>query len=175
MEVSIFFKRGFVIHLLVMNQLLFPMRRSLLIIALLYLGVISGRSQVVPTPQSFLGYRLGSRFTTHDKIVAYFREVARVAPDRMLLKEYGRTYEGRPLLLAFIASPENLRRLETIRQNNLRLAGILRDGVAADENGPVIVWLSYNVHGNEPASSEAAMKTLFELVNGPTGDGDEVR
>jgi hypothetical protein len=171
MEVSIFFKRGFVIHLLVMNQLLFPMRKSPLIIALLFLGVISVRGQVVPTPQSFLGYPLGSRFTTHDKIVAYFREVARVAPDRMLLKEYGRTYEGRPLELAFIASPENLRRLEAIRQNNLRLAGMLRDGVAADEGGPVIVWLSYNVHGNEPASSEAAMKTLYTLVSGGAGSG----
>jgi hypothetical protein len=38
--------------------------------------------------------------------------------------------------------------------------------VAADQSGPVIVWLSYNVHGNEPASSEAAMKTLYALVGG---------
>ena len=35
-----------------MNQLLFPMRKSPLIIALLFLGVISVRGQVVPTPQS---------------------------------------------------------------------------------------------------------------------------
>src|SRR6185312_7501921 len=32
-------------------------------------------------------------------------------------------------------------------------------------NAPAIVWLSYNVHGNEPASSEAAMQTLFDLVD----------
>ena len=75
----------------------------------------------------------------------------------------------------FVGSPENLQRLEAIRQNNLRLAGVLKDGAAADEHGPVIVWLSYNVHGNEPASSEAAMKTLYELVSGGRGGGDEVR
>jgi hypothetical protein len=125
----------------------------------------------VMSPDAFLGYPLGSHFTPHNKIVAYFRQVAVAAPDRMLLEQYGKTYEGRPLLLAYIASPENLRRLEAIRMNNLRLAGILRDGVAADENGPVIVWLSYNVHGNEPASSEAAMKTLYTLVGG-TSSGD---
>jgi Zinc carboxypeptidase len=129
-------------------------------------GVSPAAATGVPSPDAFLGYRLGSHFTPHDKIVAYFRQVAGVATDRMLLAPYGKTYEGRPLLLAYIASPENLHRLEAIRLNNLRLAGILHDGVAADQNGPVIVWLSYNVHGNEPASSEAAMKTLFALVGG---------
>ena len=127
-----------------------------------------------PSPDVFLGYPLGSHFTPHDKIVAYFRQVARSVPDRMLLKEYGKTYEGRPLLLAFIASPENLRRLEAIRLNSLRLAGVVHDSVAADEGGPVIVWLSYNVHGNEPASSEAAMKTLYALVGAGSGGGGGV-
>jgi hypothetical protein len=158
-----------------MSHLLLRIKVRLLFISLLFIVVDGVFGQEVPTPQQFLGYALGSHFTSHDKIVGYFREVAKRASDRMLLKEYGRTYEGRPLLLAYIASPENLNRLESIRQNNLRVAGILHDGVAADESGPVIVWLSYNVHGNEPASSEAAMKTLYELVSGPTGEGDEVR
>jgi hypothetical protein len=147
----------------------------LLYISFLIFVVVGVRGQEVQSPQQFLGYPLGSHFTPHDKIVAYFREVAKEAPDRMLLKEYGRTYEGRPLLLAFIGTPANLQRLEAIRQNNLRLAGVLKDGVAADEHGPVIVWLSYNVHGNEPASSEAAMKTMYELVSGGRGDGDEMQ
>ena len=124
-----------------------------------------------PSPEAYLGYSLGQHFTPHDRIVGYFREVARTAPGQMLLEQYGKTYEGRPLLLAYIASPENLRRLEAIRMNNLRLAGIVHDGTAPDENGPVIVWLSYNVHGNEPSSSEAAMKTLYALVNPSAGEG----
>ena len=35
----------------------------------------------------------------------------------------------------------------------------------ADINSPAIVWLSYNIHGNEPASTEAAMKVLYALVD----------
>jgi murein tripeptide amidase MpaA len=31
-------------------------------------------------------------------------------------------------------------------------------------NKKAIVWLSYNIHGNETSSSEAAMRTLHELV-----------
>jgi hypothetical protein len=156
-----------------MSQILLPVKKRLLSISLLFMVVFGAQGQEVPSPRQFLGYALGSHFTPHDKIVAYFREVAKAARDGMLLKEYGKTYEGRPLLLAFIGTPENIRRLEAIRLNNLRLAGVLHDGVAADEGGPVIVWLSYNVHGNEPASSEAAMKTLYTLISG--GGDDEVR
>jgi len=146
------------------------LQKCVLFCCLLILS-FGGRSQQVPSPEAFLGYPLGSRFTTHDKIVAYFREAARAASGSMLLEQYGKTYEGRPLLLAYIASPENLKRLESIRLNNLRLAGIVHDGTAPDENGPAIVWLSYNVHGNEPASSEAAMKTLYVLLT--NGEGGE--
>jgi hypothetical protein len=81
------------------------------------------------------------------------------------LEQYGTTNEGRPLILLYVTSPENLSRLEAIRQNNLRLAGMTPDKMAPDEKGPAIVWLSYNVHGNETSSSEAALLTLYELVN----------
>jgi len=145
-------------------------QKCVLLYCFLFLSY-SGRSQQVPSPEAYLGYPLGSHFTTHDKIVAYFREAARAASGSMLLEQYGKTYEGRPLLLAYIASPENLKRLESIRLNNLRLAGIVHDGTAPDENGPVIVWLSYNVHGNEPSSSEAAMKTLYALLTNGEGGG----
>src|SRR6186713_266576 len=122
-------------------------------------------SQSPPSPEAFLGYKLGDHFTQHYKIVNYFKAVAQALPAQVAIEQYGETYEGRPLLLAFIASPENLQRLEAIRLNNLRLAGVAHDKGAADEGMPVIVWLSYNVHGNEPSSSEAAMKTIYELVN----------
>jgi hypothetical protein len=122
-------------------------------------------AQTIPSPENFLGYSLGSHFTPHFKIVNYFKKIAETAPDMVKLEQYGETSEGRPLLLAYIASPENLKRLESIRINNLRLSGLTKDKMLPDENMPAIVWLSYNVHGNEAASSEAAMKTIYELVN----------
>ena len=130
----------------------------------LLLSACCSFAQRPPSPEEFLGYPLGAHFTPHHTVVSYFQAVAQAIPGQMKLEQYGTTYEGRPLLLAFVASPENMRRLEEIRQNNLRLAGVVQDG-KADEHAPVIVWLSYNVHGNEPASSEAAMKMLYEMVN----------
>ncbi len=116
------------------------------------------------SPDEFLGYELGTRFTPHHKIVDYFNQAAQSMPGMVKLEKYGETSEGRPLLLAYVTSTSNFSKLEEIRKNNLRLAGLLNDK-PADLNGSSIVWLSYNVHGNEPSSSEAAMKTLYELLN----------
>ena len=46
-----------------------------------------------------------------------------------------------------------------------RLAHIAKDKMAPTTDAPAVLWLSYNVHGNEPSSSEAAMRTLFELAD----------
>lgn len=151
---------------------LWPGRSSLL--WGLLLSACCSYSQTVPSPGAFLGYPLGARFTPHHHVVDYFMAVAAAAPDRVKVERYGATYEGRPLLLAYITSPDNLRRLEAIRKNNLRLAGVLKDSVAPDERAPVIVWLSYNVHGNEPASTEAAMKMLYELAAPATAQGKDL-
>lgn len=116
----------------------------------------------VPSPKQFLGYELGDKYTPHYKIVDYFRAVAAAVPGMVRMEQYGETNEGRPLMLAFVSAPENIRQLEQIRQANIA-ATALQNGSAG--NDKAIVWLSYNVHGNEPSSSEAAMKTLFALVD----------
>src|ERR1700749_3682293 len=81
----------------------------------------------VKSPDQFLGYKLGARYTPHFNIVNYCRQVAEEAPDIVKLEQYGTTNEGRPLLLLYVTSPGNLARLEDIRQNNLRLAGMTAD------------------------------------------------
>jgi hypothetical protein len=142
------------------------MHRKFLALAVLALLIVSANAQnSLQSPEQYLGYKLGDRYTPHYKIVNYFSAVASALPSMMKLEKYGETYEGRPLMLAFVSSAENMQRLEAIRMNNMRLALQARDRMAPNEDAPVIVWLSYNVHGNEPSSSEAAMKTLYELVN----------
>ena len=119
-------------------------------------------AQDLQSPEKFLGYKLGDQFTPHHRIIEYFKYVAQSSKNIKLI-QYGSTNEGRPLIAVFIASDENIGRLEEIRQNNLRLAGLSNSSPIT--NAPVICWLSYNVHGNEPASSEASMQTLYDLIN----------
>ncbi|WP_121354652.1 M14 family metallopeptidase [Flavisolibacter nicotianae] len=116
----------------------------------------------VPSPEQFLGYKIGTRFTPHFRIVDYYKAVAAASPSTVKLQQYGTTNEGRPLLVAFVSSAGNLANLETIRTNNLAVVNKTGTYPAGQ---PAIVWLSYNVHGNEPSSSEAAMLTLYALVD----------
>ncbi len=119
----------------------------------------------VQSPEQFLGYKIGQRYSPHFKVVGYFKQVAERNSAMVKMEQYGETNEGRPLFLTFISTPENISNLEKIRLNSLRMAGQSPDKMAPTEQTPAIVWLSYNVHGNETSSSEAAMLTLWELVN----------
>ncbi|WP_243664151.1 M14 family zinc carboxypeptidase [Rhodothermus marinus] len=135
-------------------------RRACLLVALGLAPALA--AQPLQSPEEFLGYPPGARFTPHHRVVDYFEYVARTSP-RVQLVQYGETYEGRPLLLAVISSPENLARIEALREDNLRRAG--RMPGTPDPDGPVFVWLSYNVHGNEAVSTEAALLTLYALAH----------
>ena len=132
--------------------------KFLFIIAFLSFGSII--SQTLQTPSQFLGYEIGSRFTRHHKVIDYFKYVSKNSSN-VELEKYGETNEHRPLYVSYISSKENILHLENIRKSNLSQTGI----IAGDSNNKIsIVWLSYNVHGNEASSTEAAMLTIYELV-----------
>ncbi len=76
----------------------------------------------------------------------------------MQLHEYGKTNEQRPLLLAYISSAANMSNIEAIREEHLKSTS----GTGSSDKA--IVWLSYNVHGNESVSTEASMQTIYELL-----------
>ncbi|MFY8023961.1 MAG: M14 family metallopeptidase [Sediminibacterium sp.] len=127
---------------------------------------VAAIAQSVPSPEQFLGYKVGTRFTRHHRIVDYVKTIAGARPDMVKVEKYGETNEGRELMLAFVSTPENMQKLEQIRINNLRMAGLAKDKAAPQtENAPAIVWLSYNVHGNEASSSEAFLLTIHALTD----------
>lgn len=137
---------------------------SLLVMAT---GVRDAAVAQVKSPDDFLGYTLGSRFTATDKVVDYFKYLAGRDKNIKLIS-YGKTYEGRELLVAVISSRENMERLEQIRMENLALSKATKMELRPGKQ-PAVLWLSYNVHGNEASSSETAMKTLFALSDGAKG------
>ena len=116
----------------------------------------------IPTPEQFLGYPIGSRYTRHDRLVDYFRELARVS-DKVSVKEIGRSYEDRPLIAVVVTSAQNQGNLESLRAAHARLVDP-RATAADPARVPVVVGLYYSVHGNETSSGEAAMLTAYYLV-----------
>lgn len=117
------------------------------------------------SPAHFLGYEIGTLYTPYNKVVDYFNYVAQQVPQFVRLQKYGESNEGRPLYLAFVSSENNIKSLESIRINNLRLAKQAKDNIEGSLIAPSIVWLSYNVHGNETSSTEAALMALYTLAS----------
>ncbi|WKV12719.1 M14 family metallopeptidase [Marivirga harenae] len=126
-------------------------------------------AQNLQSPEEKLGYALGDKFTFHHQVVDYFKYLSENS-DQMILLKYGETYEGRPLYYAVISSEENMQKLEEIKASNISQTGL--NGALRAGNEKAIVWLSYNIHGNEASSTEAAMKTAYELLSGGM-DGQE--
>ncbi|MDR6195035.1 M14 metallopeptidase family protein [Siphonobacter sp. SORGH_AS_0500] len=122
------------------------------------------------SPKEFLGYEPGTtRCTPHYRVLAYFEYLAQQFPKQIKLQNYGTSYENRPLMVAVLASEENFPQLETIRTNHLKSIGLM-EGSASGKSVP-ISWMSYNIHGNENVSSEAAMIVAYNLLK---GDSKEV-
>lgn len=136
-----------------------------------HLAGIGWKPPICPEPACF-SPTATVPYTEPHQIVAYFQAVA-AASDRVLVEEYGRTYEHRPLIYAIVSAPENLMRLEAIRQANLQLSedpGSVSD--AALTRMPVVAYMGYSIHGNEASGSEAALLVLYYLAaaRGPAID-----
>lgn len=140
---------------------------TVLAAATVVLFLVPQASAQLKSPAAFFGYELGERFTPHYRVADYVEHVA-AESDLVEIFKYGETNEHRPLYMLVVSDlPEGQAR-EDARVKNLALTGLGDGGVGkidvSDDMRP-IVWLSYNVHGNESVSTEAAMKVLFDLAD----------
>src|SRR5229473_6140529 len=122
-------------------------RRFFILIALIAVPAFAQ----VPTPDEYLGYKLGDRFTPYARILDYFNELAKRSP-LITVRQFGGSYEHRPLVLAVITSAKNRAALDSLRQNVVSLADPATTAPAraaeVARSTPAIVWLAYGVHGD---------------------------
>jgi hypothetical protein len=121
----------------------------------------------IPTLRSVLGYDFGEQITRHSAMEQYVEALAK-SSSKIKVQKIGETYEGRALYYLIISSPENMARLEELRQANLKLADSRK--ISSDDadriihNNPVFVGLSYSVHGAEHSGSETALALAYYLI-----------
>jgi Zinc carboxypeptidase len=116
----------------------------------------------IPSPETFLGYPIGTQHTRHDQIVAYLTKLAELS-DRASITTYGETHEHRKLVILTVTTSENLNNLDAIKAEHLKFVNPNLNPTNYSDV-PIFVQLGYNVHGNEPSSSEAALLTAYTLV-----------
>lgn len=113
------------------------------------------------SPAQFLP-NYGTQVSYYHQLEAYFAHLVQNS-DLITHKPYGQTTQERNLSAYYISTPDNLADIESIRKYHLHLIGLGEKTTVV--NDKVIVWLSFNVHGNEIGAAESAMQVAYELVN----------
>lgn len=124
----------------------------------------------LPSPQSILGFTPGSDRTIADwkEITNYFARLDS-ASERISVLNIGESTKGRPLFVAFISAPENIRDLDKYKEIQARLADPRTVSTEAErsrliQNGKTVVAISCSIHSDEVVASQMSMQLAFELA-----------
>jgi len=133
----------------------------------------------VPSPDSVLGYPLGSRPTRYDEAINYLRVLSDMSP-RVEMIEIGRTYEGRTLYTFIVSHEDNIAQRESIRADLARLTRPNLDGTIPGEQDivsgtPAVAWMGYSIHGDEISGVDAALWTAYHLAAATDEDTRRIR
>jgi Zinc carboxypeptidase len=145
-----------------------PCLTVLLVLALTFATTASAQ---VPTPESFFGFRMGTdgQLAGWPDILRYFETVGKTS-DRVRILEMGTTTEGRRMIAAIVTAPENIAKLEAIREANQKLSdprGLTEEQareIASTQK--VVVAIGCSIHASEIAATQTANELLYELATG---------
>ncbi|GAB5475264.1 MAG: M14 family metallopeptidase [Maribacter sp.] len=116
--------------------------------------------QTIPTPKEIIGHEVGEWHVTHDKLMFYMQTLA-AASDRISIENRGATFEGRPILLLTITTPENHQNIDQIRKEHL---AITENGTIPVDDMPIVVYQGFSIHGNEPSGANAGLAYAYYLA-----------
>jgi hypothetical protein len=146
------------------------------LLALLLFVALPAFSAPVPTPKEHLGYEPGADYQLADykDLTGYFQKLAQ-SSDRIKLIEFGKTSEGRPMYLAIISSPENLKRLDEFKAMNAKMAlgsATPEEAAKIAREGKAIVWIDSGLHATEVAPAQHSFELAYKML---TDESDETR
>ena len=127
-------------------------------------------AQQIPTPEAFFGFRMGTdrKLARWDKMVDYYHMLEEMS-QRIKVENMGTTTLDNPFLALYISSPDNLARLEEIRQHNATLSdprGVAQADIdRAMAEGKAVVVQSMGLHSTEVAASQMAVELIYDMVS----------
>lgn len=126
-------------------------------------------ARAIPTPESFLGFKLGAdeKLATYDQSIAYLRKLAAASPSIKLV-EAGKTTGGRTMYFALVSDPANLARLDRLREIAQRLAhpGAMTEAEARAlaREGRAFVHIDGGCHATEVAGAQMVPQLAYDLL-----------
>ncbi|MFB3826886.1 MAG: M14 metallopeptidase family protein [Bryobacteraceae bacterium] len=122
------------------------------------------------TPDQFFGFRLGAdrKIARWDRIVEYYRVLEKESGGKLKVVDMGPSTMGNPFLLVIVSAPQNMARLDRLREVNARISdprgleeAAVRKLVA---EGRVVVCQSMSLHATEIGGTQMAPELAYDLV-----------
>ncbi|MFQ5571266.1 MAG: M14 metallopeptidase family protein [Rhodothermales bacterium] len=149
------------------------------LLALFLLTVPAAVGQPVPAPSDVFGFEPGDDYKLADygQVQDYLEQLD-AASDRVQMIEIGQSVLGRPLLLLFISSEENLANLEQWRTISEELARARIDDATARQHvqqGKAIVWIDGGLHASELAHGQMTPQLAYKVATEETPEMQQIR
>jgi hypothetical protein len=127
----------------------------------------------VPSPEKTLGFKIGEdrKLAKWDQFLAYFGELTK-ASDRIKLDTLGKTTLGRPFVVATISAPENLKRLDELKEIQRKLSDPRSLANATESaineligKGKTAVVITCSIHSTEVGGTFTATELAYKLTS----------
>jgi hypothetical protein len=124
----------------------------------------------VPTPEQFIGFKVGTdtKLARWDRIVEYMKAVAATS-DRVRLRELGKTNNGNAFVMLEIASPDTLKNLDRYKQLERKLyfqngAPTARERDEIFRQGKADELIGASIHATEVGATQMSLELVHHLA-----------
>lgn len=153
------------------------MRNLLLLLSLLLVST-SLYSQI-PHPRDVFGHEVGAdyKLADYDQMLEYYNQLA-ASTDRVQMIEIGKSVMGRPMLLLFISSEENMKQLDKWKEISAKLA---RARISEEEarrlsyEGKAVVWFDGGMHATERAGAQMSPELAWRVASEESVEMKKIR
>jgi len=134
------------------------------------LGPAAQAQSQITSPEKFFGFQLGSdrKMARWDKMVDYYKLLEKESGGKLKVVDMGPTTMGNPFLLVIISSPNNLAKLERLRQMNTKISdprGLTeQEAKKLISEGKAVICQSMSLHATEIGGTQMAPELAYDLV-----------
>lgn len=142
---------------------------SLVLVSIFSLPTFSAAEHITSPLEQF-GHKIGEDYwlATYSQLVEYWKRLDQES-ERMVLKQIGKTEEGRTIYMAIITSPENQKKLNRYKKISKKLA--LAKGLTDEEakalarEGKAVVWIDGGLHATEVVGAQQEIELVYQMVS----------
>ncbi|MFT5784656.1 MAG: hypothetical protein ACI9JE_001984, partial [Candidatus Krumholzibacteriia bacterium] len=133
--------------------------------------------EAIPTQFEITGVHPGERPLRPDEVLRFFQALAEASP-LAELRQFGATYEKRPLVYLAISDAATVADLDRFREEHHTMLDPRTGDLPNSESlsgTKAVAWFAYGIHGDELSSTDAAASMAYWLVAGTDEKAVELR